>query len=117
MPVDMARRRADQIDRRPDHFFCGAKSSLRRMCLKELPARRAVNQVAIQIRLHHTRCDAIHADAIPRPLIRQSADDPDHPALAGAVGKHFDQADEAVDARNVDDAAAPAHAPQPIAPS
>src|SRR5690242_7625536 len=69
-------RGAHQVNRGAHELFGLAESSLRRVGFEKFSARRAFDQLAVQIRWKNTRRDSVYSNAILRPLIGQASDDP-----------------------------------------
>src|SRR5690349_13119909 len=80
--IGVARRGAHEIDRGADELFGLAETSLRRVRFEEFSARRAFDQLAVQVRRENARCDTIHANAVLRPLIGKATDDPEYAGFA-----------------------------------
>ncbi len=103
MPIGITGRGADQINRRPYQFLRLAEPRLRRVRLQKLPARRPLDQLAIQIRRKNARRNPVHPNPILRPLIRQPPNDPQNPALGGRIRHHFRQRNIRIKRRNIYD--------------
>src|SRR4051794_33978276 len=69
VPVRVARRGAHEVDCGADELFGLAESPLRGVGFEELSARRAFDQLAVQICRENTGRDSVYSNAILRPLV------------------------------------------------